>query len=110
MVPIGKEQVRQELQFIPAQLKITNYVRYAYECPACKKDGETVIEKAPTPPPVLKHSLASPSTVAHVMYQKYVNALPRYLLQKLPSTNFNNHQETLRELMPWAEEPQKICR
>ena len=78
MVPIGKEQVRQELQFIPAQLKVINYVRYAYECPECKKDGESVIEKAPTPPPVLKHSLASPSSVAHVMYQKYVNALPLY--------------------------------
>lgn len=78
MVPIGKEQVRQELQFIPAQLKVINYIRYAYECPECKKDGESVIEKAPTPPPVLKHSLASPSSVAHVMYQKYVNALPLY--------------------------------
>jgi len=82
MVPIGKEQVRQELQFIPAQLQVINYVRYAYECPECKKDGETVIEKAPTPPPVLKHSLASPSTIAHVMYQKYVNALPLYRQSK----------------------------
>ena len=32
MVPIGKEQVRQELQFIPAQLQVISYVRYA--CPA----------------------------------------------------------------------------
>ena len=53
-----------------------------YECPECKKDGETVIEKAPIPVPVLKHSLASPSTIAHVMYQKYVNALPLYRQSK----------------------------
>ena len=80
--PIGKEQVRQELQFIPAQVKIINYVRYAYECPACKKDGTTVIEKAFVPVPLIKHSLASPSSVAYVMYQKYVNALPLYRQEK----------------------------
>ena len=78
MQPIGKEQVRQELQFIPAQLKITNYVRYTYACPNCKKDGEAVIIKAPTPKPVLKHSLASPSSVGNIIYQKYVNAVPLY--------------------------------
>lgn len=82
MQPIGKEQVRQELQFIPAQIKITSYVRYTYACPSCKKDGEPVIIKAPTPQPVLKHSLASPSSVAHVMYQKYVNAIPLYRQEK----------------------------
>ena len=82
MVPIGKEIVRDELQFIPAKVKILRYVRYAYECPSCKKDGTPVIEKALTPTPVMKHSLASPSTVAHVMYQKYVNALPLYRQEK----------------------------
>lgn len=30
----------------------------------------------------MKHSLASASTVAHVMYQKYVNALPLYRQEK----------------------------
>lgn len=82
LVPIGKEQVRQELQFIPAQVKIISYVRYAYECLECKKDGTTVIEKALTPSPVIKHSLASPSSVAYAMYQKYVNALPLYRQEK----------------------------
>jgi len=39
LVPIGKETVRDELQFIPAQVKIIRYIRYAYECPTCRKDG-----------------------------------------------------------------------
>jgi transposase len=78
LIPIGKETVRDELQFIPAQVKIIRYVRYAYECPSCKKDGTPVIEKALTPSPVMKHSLASPSSVANVMYLKYVNAVPLY--------------------------------
>jgi len=30
------------------------------------------------PVPVILHSLASPSTLAWIMYQKFVNALPLY--------------------------------
>ncbi len=80
--PIGKEQVREEIQFIPAQVKLIRYIRYAYECPTCKGDGYAVISKAATPSPVMKHSLASPSSVANVMYQKYVNAMPLYRQEK----------------------------
>lgn len=34
------------------------------------------------PYPVIQHSMASPSTVAHIMYQKFVNALPLYRQEK----------------------------
>ena len=34
--PIGKETVREELEYIPAKLQIVRYVRMAYECPKCK--------------------------------------------------------------------------
>lgn len=34
------------------------------------------------PAPVLPHSLASASTVAWVIYQKYVNAMPLYRQEK----------------------------
>lgn len=34
------------------------------------------------PYPVVQHSMASPSTVAHIMYQKFVNALPLYRQEK----------------------------
>lgn len=82
MKPIGKETVREELQYIPAKIKVIRYVRYAYECPSCRKDGTPVIAKAYVPKPVIKHSIASASTVAHVMYQKYVNAMPLYRQEK----------------------------
>lgn len=78
MQSMGKEVVREELQYIPAQLKVLRYIRYAYECPACRKDHTPVIVKAYVPGSVIQHSMASASTVAHVMYQKYVNALPLY--------------------------------
>ncbi len=34
--PIGRETVREELEYIPAKLQIVRYVRMAYECPECK--------------------------------------------------------------------------
>ena len=38
--------------------------------------------KAQTPTSLMNHSLASPSSVANVMYQKYVNSVPLYRQEK----------------------------
>jgi len=80
---LGKETVREELEFIPAQARLLRYVRESYVCENCEKEtGEATITKAPVPAPVIKKSLASPSSVAYVMYQKYVNAMPLYRQEK----------------------------
>lgn len=80
---LGKEAVREELEIIPAQVRLLRYVRYAYVCENCELEtGEATIVKAPVPAPVIKKSLASASTIAHVMYQKYVNGLPLYRQEK----------------------------
>ena len=75
---IGREFIRTEIEFIPAKVRVIDYYREAYECRKCRKEGLTYIEKSPMPYPVVQHSMASPSTVAHIMYEKYVNALPLY--------------------------------
>ena len=80
--PIGKEVVREELEYIPAKLQIVRYVRMSYECPKCKHTDHPYIQKALTPTSLMNHSLASPSSVANVMYQKYVNAIPLYRQEK----------------------------
>ena len=80
--PIGKEVVREELEYIPAKLHIVRYVRMAYECPRCKHTEHPFIKKALTPTSLMNHSLASPSSVANVMYQKYVNSVPLYRQEK----------------------------
>lgn len=80
--PLGKETVREELEYIPAKLQIVRYVRMAYECPKCKKTDTPFIMKANTPTSLMNHSLASPSSVANVMYQKYVNSIPLYRQEK----------------------------
>lgn len=81
--PIGKETVREELEYIPAKLQIVRYVRLSYECPACKHTDHPFIKKALMPTSLMNHSLASPSSVANVMYQKYVNSVPLYRQEKI---------------------------
>lgn len=74
---IGKEHVRDEIEMIPAQVRVLRYVRYNYACKECEKEtGDANIIKSPVPSPVMKRSLASPSAVAYTMYQKYVNHMP----------------------------------
>ena len=79
---IGYVKVRDELEYIPAKVKVIRYMQQACECPACKHTGRPFIRKAFTPKSVLNHSLASPSSVARVMYQKYVNSVPLYRQEK----------------------------
>lgn len=74
---LGKEHVRDEIEMIPAQVRVLRYVRYNYVCKECEKEtGDANIIKSPVPSPVMKRSLASPSSVAYTMYQKYVNHMP----------------------------------
>jgi transposase len=74
---------RRELEIIPAQVKVIEHERTVYSCRNCEKTGDHVeIVKAPTPLPVIKGSLASPSAVAHIMTQKYVMCSPLYRQEK----------------------------
>ena len=82
LVSMGKELIRTEVQFIPAQIKIIDHVRESFECRPCRKEQHFSIEKPVLPNPVLPHSLASASSIAHVMVQKYGNSLPLYRQEK----------------------------
>ena len=79
---IGKEAVRKELEYTPATLKVVEYVSIHYGCPQCKQEAEKPnIIHSPVPPSLLG-SYASASTVAWVIYQKYINGLPLYHQEK----------------------------
>ena len=74
---------RRELIVIPAQVKVKKHVRHVYSCRRCERHGvETPVQTAPMPNPVLPKSLASPSSLAFFMSQKYVEALPLYRQEK----------------------------
>lgn len=80
--PVGEETVREELEYIPAQLRVLRYVRTTYECPDCRPTEHRFFKKARYPSSLMNHSLASPGSVARVMYRKYVNAVPLYRQEK----------------------------
>jgi transposase len=72
-------EVRRELKVIPAEVVVVEQVRYIYSCRQCERhEIETPIVPAPMPRPVQSGSLASPSSVAYIMSQKYVEGLPLY--------------------------------
>jgi len=72
-------EVRQELVIIPAQAKVIEHVRHIYGCRHCEREEVAAsIVPAPMPAPVIPGSLASPSAIAHVMTQKFVEGLPLY--------------------------------
>ena len=81
MKVIGKKKVRSVMEYIPAKLVMKDYVQFVYKCINSGKTDEhleDVIYSAPVPAPVLTHSIASPSSVAWIMYQKYMLSVPFY--------------------------------
>lgn len=81
---IGKKLVRRELIIIPQSEKILEYYSCTYACDKCEKDtGFAHIITTRTTPPLMKHSLASPSTVADVMTKKYVDGVPLARQEKI---------------------------
>ena len=84
MKPIGKKFLRHEMQIIPKQIKLLAYYAVTYACDSCEKDtGFAHIVSVKPPVPLMKHSLASPSTVAYIMTQKYVDGLPLARQEKI---------------------------
>lgn len=79
---MGHSDPKREIEIIPAQVKVIEYTREIYACRNCEHNGTSVpVIKAPMPEPVIKGSVASPSAVAHIMVQKYMNAMPLYRLE-----------------------------
>lgn len=84
---IGTEFVRQEIEYIPAKLKLKTYVREIYKCEECgteKRVKETAtIVKPKTPRALLAHSFASSSLATEVIYEKYYMGVPLYRQEKV---------------------------
>ena len=82
--PIGKKFIRREMLVIPRQVKILAYYTVTYACDRCEKDtGFAHIKSVQAPAPLMKHSLASASSVADVMTKKYVDGLPLARQEKI---------------------------
>ena len=77
IVFVGKELVRQTVEIIPAQAYLKKLYRNVYRCPECAKESdEENFVKPIAPEPVIKRGLLGASAIAHVIYEKYANAMP----------------------------------
>lgn len=75
--------VRDELEIVPAKVIHKEHAVHAYGCANCEKTGSRAsVIRADAPAPLISGSLASPSAVAHLAVQKYVNGVPLYRQEK----------------------------
>ena len=82
LVKVGKTFVRREFCYVPAKGKVIEYYSVNYKCPACEEtNGIPYIIKGSDGHPHMLHGMASASTVAWVMYQKYSNCMPLYRME-----------------------------
>lgn len=73
------EEIRQEINIIPAKFVVERHIRAKYSCRHCNRNEiKTPIKTALAPNPAFPGSLASPSAVAFIMSQKFVEGLPLY--------------------------------
>jgi transposase len=71
--------VRQEIELIPAKVVLVKHHAAKYACRNCNRNQiQTPILTAPMSRSAFPNSLASPSAVAYIMSQKFVEGLPLY--------------------------------
>jgi len=78
-------KLRHEIDIIPAQAIVKEHATHAYACPSIKcqeEQGKQTVVTANAPAPLIAGSLATPSLVAHIAYQKYSHGLPLYRIEK----------------------------
>ena len=68
------EEVHEQLDIIPAQIKALRHIRKKYACPCC--DG--YLKTASKPKQPIEKGIASPGLLAHIVLNKYADALPLY--------------------------------
>lgn len=78
------EDVSEKLEFIPAVLKVLEYVRPKYSCRQCEQHAQSVaIKQQPAPTALIPKSYATESLLANIILGKYQYALPLYRQETL---------------------------
>lgn len=76
---VMSKEIRRELKIVPAKISVIEHISYVYACRNCENTKiETPIIKAKSPKALIPKSLVSPSMMAYIMNQKFVNSLPLY--------------------------------
>ena len=85
METIGKD-VTEELEYVPAQVKVLEHHHHKYACARCSEAGDlekaTAIKSAEKPARLIPGSMAASGLLAHVMIAKFADGLPFYRVEK----------------------------
>ncbi len=78
------EDKSEQLEFIPASIKVIEHIRPKYSCRQCEQQGtEVAIKIAPVPPAPIPKSIATASLLSQIITSKYQYALPLYRQEQL---------------------------
>jgi transposase len=93
--------VRTEIKIVPASVSVVKHIRTKYACRHCQNNEiKTPILTAPMPITAFPNSLASPSAVAHILCQKFVEGSPLYRQQAaLHRLGFDLSRQTMANWM-----------
>jgi transposase len=93
--------VRTEIKVVPATISVVKHIRTKYACRHCQNNEiKTPILTAPMPTTAFPNSLASPSAVAHILCQKFVESSPLYRQQAaLQRLGFELSRQTMANWM-----------
>ncbi len=72
-----REETSEQLEYIPARLKVIEHVRGVYACKGCEES----IQRAPKPPQAIEKGIPGPGLLAQVIVSKYADHLPLYRQQ-----------------------------
>lgn len=75
------DEISEQLDIIPATMRVLQHVRKKYACKACEEGVHT----AKLPPQPIPKSFASPGLIAHVTTSKYQDGLPLYRQESILS-------------------------
>ncbi|WP_425393923.1 IS66 family transposase [Caryophanon tenue] len=80
MMAFSTVLVREEAKFIPAKMKRVHHFEHVYECKNCKKDSlqKAQIKRGKAPQGAIQRSIAGPTVLAKLIYDKFVQYLPLY--------------------------------
>ena len=83
MKHLGWEEARSEIIIEPIQVKRVVYYKETLVCENCKDThGDFAYKKAEIPAPLIDRSMASVSAVGHLIFQKFVNSMTFYRMEK----------------------------
>ena len=68
------EEVSEQLDVVPAQIKVIRTIRKKYACSTCQEH----VKRAPLPKTAIPKSMAGPGLLAYIATSKYSDGLPLY--------------------------------